>query len=105
MKCRQRDPWRHKPIPTAPPPDTSRLPRHRYEVLECIYSSDKAYRALLLRDDRGLIHVSCEKWDLSEWEYSGHGFWSRIGRGTSITDTVDNARKLAQERLLELGAT
>ena len=92
-------------MPTPPPPDTSKVPRHRYEVLECLYSSDKGTRALLLRDERGLIHVSCEEWDLSEWEHAGYGFWNPLGSGTTITDTVDNARKLARERLAELGGT
>jgi hypothetical protein len=87
-----------------PPPDTTRTPRYRYQVLECIYSADSSYRAVLTRDDRGLIHVSCEKWDLSEWEHCGYAFWSPIGRGETITDTVDNGRKLARERLVELGA-
>jgi hypothetical protein len=87
-----------------PPPDTTSVPKHRYEVLEIIYSSDKASRALLLRDDRGLIHVACQKWDLSEWEHCGDAFWNPLGRGTTITDTIANARKLARERLVELGA-
>lgn len=92
------------PSSQPPPPDTSRTPRYRYEVLECIYSANNSHRAVLTRDDRGLFHVSCEKWDLSEWEHCGYGFWSPIGSGATITDTVDNARKLGRERLLELGA-
>lgn len=31
-------------------------------------------------------------------------FWNPVGRGTTITDTIANARKLARERLVELGA-
>jgi hypothetical protein len=87
-----------------PPPDTTHVPRHRHEVLECVYSPDKSHRALLVRDDRGLIHISCQTWDLSEWENLGYGFWNPVGQGMSITDTIDNARKLAQERLRELGS-
>lgn len=87
-----------------PPPDTTSAPKHRYEVLEVIYSLDHASRALLLRDERGLIHLCCQKWDLSEWDHCGHAFWNPVGRGTTITDSIDNARKLARERLVELGA-
>ena len=92
------------PSSLPPPPDTTRMPRHRHEVLECIYSADNGYRAVLTRDGRGLFHVSCEKWDLSEWELCGYGIWSPIGSGVTIADTIDNARKLGRERLVELGA-
>jgi len=44
-----------------------------------------------------------EMWNLSEWENPGIAFWSPVGLGTTITDTVDSARSLAGERLLELG--
>jgi hypothetical protein len=42
-------------------------------------------------------------WDLSEWENSGFAFWSPVGQGTTITDTIDNAQLLAREKLRELG--
>jgi len=87
-----------------PPPDETRTPRHRYDVVECVYSSDKRHRAVLLRDPRGLFHLQCQMWDLSEWEYCHQAFWSQVGQGTTITDTLDNARRLAQERLTELAA-
>jgi hypothetical protein len=43
-------------------------------------------------------------WDLSDWEHCGQAFWSQVGRGNTITDTIDNARLLAREKLLEFGA-
>jgi predicted Rdx family selenoprotein len=96
--------WHETCLAPPPPPDKSSMPRHRHQALEIVYSSDDAYRALLLRDNGGLIRISCEKWDLSEWERSGRGFWNPTGSGTTITDTIDSARKLARERLVELGA-
>jgi hypothetical protein len=94
-------------MPTAvpPSPDTSKLPRHKYEVLECVYSCDNRYRAVLLRDDLGLFRVSCDKWDLSQWVSSGYAFWNPVGRGLTIVDSLENARLLARQRLLELGVT
>src|ERR1700683_4921273 len=93
-------------MPTCPPPppDTSQMLQHRYKVLECSYSSNNTYRALLIQDDRGHFRVSCEKWDTSDWEYCADAFWSQIGRGITLTDTLENARKLARERLVELEA-
>ena len=91
------------PVSPPPPPDTTKVPHHRYEVLECLYSSDNKYRAALLRDDQGFFRISCEIWDLSEWEHCGHGFWNPVGRGATIVDTLDNARLLAEETLIELG--
>ena len=73
-------------------------------MLECLYSLDKNHRAVLTRDGKGLVRVRCESWNLSEWEQSGIGFWNPRGKGATITDTIDNARALARERLIELGA-
>jgi hypothetical protein len=86
----------------APRPDTS-TPKYHSPTLECIYSADNSHRAVLTRDDGGLIRVSCEKWDLSEWEDCGYAFWAPIGRGATVTNTVDNGRRLAREKLIELG--
>src|SRR5580658_358631 len=100
---------RHRPesaaVPTStlPPPDTTHTPRYTAEsVLECLYSADTKHRAVLTRDGRGLLHVRCQVWDLSEWERLGSGFWNPVGKGATITDTIENARLLAQERLREL---
>ena len=87
-----------------PSPDTTILPHHRYEILECLYSSDSKYRAMLLRDDNGLFRVSYEMWDLSEWEQLAYAFWSPVGKGATIVDSLENARLLARERLVKLDA-
>jgi hypothetical protein len=91
--------------PQPPPPDTSHVPRYsNLTVLECLYSEDLRYRAVLVRDSSAYLRVRYEMWDLSEWPNSGFAFWGQVGQGTTITDTIDNARLLARERLLELGA-
>ena len=74
-------------------------------MLECLYSADTEYRAVLSLDARGLIHVSCEKWTRSQrWDGSNFAHWLSVGKGMTITDTIENARVLARERLIELGA-
>ena len=90
--------------PQPPPPDTSHIPRYvNLTVLECLYSEGSRYRAVLVRDSSAYLRVRYEKWDLSEWEDNSFGFWGPVGQGTTITDTIDNARLLARERLLEFG--
>jgi hypothetical protein len=88
---------------SAPPPDITKIPQHLYEVLEVIYSSSNTYRALILRDDKGLMRVTCEMWNLSELEHLGTGYWGQVGKGATITDTIGSARILARERLREVG--
>jgi hypothetical protein len=74
-------------------------------VLECLYSADTEYRAVLTLDARGVIRVNCEKWITSErWDGSNFAHWLTVGEGLTITDTIENARVLARERLTELGA-
>jgi hypothetical protein len=88
-----------------PQPDTNKVPRYVDETaVECIYSDDLHHRAVLLSDSANNFRVRCEKWDVSEWETSGIGFWMQVTQGTTMTDSIDTARLLARERLLELGA-
>jgi hypothetical protein len=88
-----------------PPPDTSKIPRYKDKTfVECIYSDDLKYRAVLLRDGSGILHIRREMWDVAEWEVCSSAFWVQVTQGTTITDTIDNARSLGRERLLALGA-
>ena len=88
-----------------PPPDTNKIPRYKDKIfVECIYSDDLKYRAVLLRDNSANLHIRCEMWDLAEWEDGSGAFWVQVTQGTTITDTIGNARSLARERLLALGA-
>jgi hypothetical protein len=87
-----------------PPPDKGHIPRYvNQAVVECVYSQDSRLRAVLVRDGTENLRIRCERWDVSEWENSSFAFWSPVGHGTTITDTVENARLLARERLRELG--
>ena len=89
----------------APAPNKTDTPRYiDNSVLECIYPADGEYRAVVTRDAAGLLHVRCEMWDTSEWDSSNIAFWIPFGQGATLTDTIENARILARERLRELGA-
>ena len=82
-----------------PPPDTS-VPRlTTEEVVEIIYSPSKRYREVITRDQRGLLRVHDERWFTEDWDTAGAAFWCPYDRSATITDTLDNARKLAAEAL------
>src|SRR5215472_3789278 len=92
---------------SAPPPapDVALVPQYvDSSVLECLYSIDKKFRAVITRDKQDLIHVRCEVWDVFDWESSGTCLWRPVGKGAALTDTVESARVLARGRLVELGA-
>lgn len=82
-----------------PPPDTSAPRLTTEELVEVIYSPSKWYREVITRDQRGLLRVHDERWFTEDWDVAGAAFWSPYDRGATITDTLDNARKLAAEAL------
>ncbi|SRR6266699_6466318 len=91
--------------PQPPPePDKARFPSYiGNETLEAHYSKDARQRAVLTRDGEGLLRVRLERWVVYDWgtERAWAG-WLPVGTRATITDTLDNARRLAQERLVEL---
>jgi hypothetical protein len=90
----------------VPAPDTTHTPQYRNgAVVECLYSADNRHRAVLVRAADGLLHIHCDVWDTSEWRDRRIAFWNPVGKGASITDTIENARVLGRERLLEVGAS
>jgi hypothetical protein len=92
--------------PPPPPPDTKvRFSRVGEEEIECLYSPQHEYRAVISRDRAGLYRVCRERWNTSDWELARHAFWSEDERTVTITDTVENARTLAMEHLSEVTDT
>ena len=81
------------PFSFHPPPDTTKTPRYRFEVLEFAYSQNKRYRAALLRDEQGIFRICCEMWDLSAFECSGRGYWNPVGSEIPAVDTLEDARQ------------
>jgi hypothetical protein len=83
-----------------PPPDTTVPFRHTsQEAVETVYSRSQKYRVVLARDERGLFRIHSERWDTDDWDVGGSPHWCPHNRGVSITDTLENARKLAGEKL------
>ncbi len=67
------------------------------EVVQEIPSGDGKRKATLWRREDGLIEVEILRW------VPGHdhepSYWSRVGRGVTLIDTVEKARAVAVEEL------
>ena len=50
---------------------------------------------IITTDSNGLYRVRREFWDTGDWEVAGVAFWNQNDRFATITDTLENARKLA----------
>ena len=83
-----------------PSPDTSALVSVRgQEVVEEFFSPDKWQRVTILRDDRGIFRVRSFRWCTEDWEVAGRAFWIQADAMNTMTDTLDDARRLAGEYL------
>lgn len=82
-----------------PPPDVSHQPGIAGQSIdEILYSDSKCERAIITHDVSGIYRIHMQFWDIKDWK-AGHGaFWYDEGSG-SYTDTLELARKLAQEKL------
>ena len=84
----------------APPPDTSALvPVRGQQVVEEFFSPDKWQRVTILRDEGGVLRVRSFRWCTEDWEVAGQAFWNEVDAMNTMTDTLDNARRLASECL------
>ncbi len=82
-------------------PNTSHIPSLvNGTVVEIFYSQHNEFRAIILKRSDGTFQIWKEKWDLSEWDFIGEGFWNPQDPGTTFTDQIETARVLAREKLL-----
>jgi len=82
-----------------PPPDLSQQPSIAGQsVDEILYSESKSERAIITHDTSGIHRIHVQFWDSSDWKAGQGAFWYDGGGGT-LTDTIEQARKLARERL------
>jgi len=89
---------------TPPPPDTSVSGSRVNEIeVDVLYSVTKSHRVVITRDARGLFRVHGERWDTGDWDVAGAAYWVSYDRLATITDTLENARTLAQEALEQVG--
>jgi hypothetical protein len=78
-------------------PNVTIIPSYPNETtLETVYSRNNNYRVAITRDSRGIFRMNEARWILSD--YDGKGVWEELGSG-SLTDTLEIARTLAQEKL------
>ena len=86
-----------------PPPDTSALvPVRGQHVMEEFFSHDRWQRVSILRDDSGIFRVRSFRWCIDDWEVAGRAFWIQVDAMNTMTDTMDDARRLAREYLMGL---
>ena len=84
-----------------PSPDISRNPQIAGQtVVEVIYSPSNLVRGIITVDAHGVYRIRTEFWDTRDWDVAGAAFWAQAHLGT-FTDTVENARTLCRERMLE----
>jgi len=84
---------------TAPPDKLSVTRYSREEMLEVRYSQDGSDRAVLTRDEQRLIRVHFETWYAEGADEHYPPSWIPVGRTATITDTVENAQSIADDRL------
>jgi len=83
-------------------PDIQQVPKfHSEVVVEILFSRQNNYRAIITKTRQGTFHVMREKWDLSDWEQIGEGYWNPDDHFNTLTDQLETARKLALEKLKE----
>jgi len=83
-------------------PDIHNEPKFIAEdVVEILYSRKKTYRAIITRTQQHTFHIRRERWDLSDWDIIGEGYWNPDDPFTTLTDRLDTARTLAREKLAE----
>ncbi len=69
------------------------------EVVEVIYSDDKRYRVAILRDEKGVFRVHRFRWATEDWDIVREAFWIQDDAFNTITDNLENAKRLAGEIL------
>jgi hypothetical protein len=86
-----------------PLPDTSALlPVRGQDVVQEFFSQDKRQRVSILRDGKGIFRVRSFRWCIEDWEVAGRAFWIQEDAMNTMTDTLEDARRLAGEYLAGL---
>jgi hypothetical protein len=73
-----------------------------HQVVEEFFSEDKRQRVTILRDESGIFRVRSFRWCIEDWEVAGRAFWIQEDAMNTMTDTVEDARRLAGEYLTGL---
>ena len=85
-----------------PPPDVEAIPVYvRESVEEILFSMHSLFRAVLTKDNQEVYRVHRDYWCVSDFEYIGKGYWCKCDQMNTMTDTLENARELAKQKLRE----
>jgi hypothetical protein len=71
------------------------------DLLEQITSSDGNRRALIKRAGEGRILVEIEHLVAGDGVHEPRAYWSRVRQPVTVTDSIENARRLAAEAIGE----
>lgn len=86
----------------VPPPDTASIPAYiRESVVERLFSTNNLFRAVITKDAQAVFRVHRDYWCVSDYEYIGEGYWCQCDQMNTMTDTLESARELAQQKLRE----
>jgi hypothetical protein len=90
--------------PTEPPPrpDTRQPRLVAQTIVDVVYSASGSDRAIIGLGSDGVYRVRTEHWNVSEWYSDGLAFWSQCHLST-FTDTLEDAKRLAEELLPSAG--
>jgi hypothetical protein len=72
------------------------------EVVEEFFSPGKRQRVAILRDEKGIFRVRSFRWCIEDWEVAGRAFWIEADAMNTMTDTMEDARRLAGEYMAGL---
>ena len=86
---------------TLPPDKLSDTRYSREETLEVRYSQSGSDRAVLTRDGQRLIRVHFETWYAENVDDHYPASWIPVGRTATITDSIESAQAIADDRLRE----
>lgn len=82
-----------------PLPNETEVPQFDGEaVIELIYSDKRERRVFILQDKNRIFRSYVQWWDTSDWD-AGYGAHWTGGYGSSLTDSLERARELANEQL------
>jgi hypothetical protein len=85
--------------PPPPPDRTAPFSHLGEEEIESRYSRSGLYRIIVSRDRAGRYRIHRQRWDTGDWDVARVAQWLEDDRMATITDTLENARSLARQRL------
>ena len=93
--------WLSRTPARAPEPDVGQQPTfHGEELVEVKYSKRRRNRAAITHDRQARYRVHLQSWDTSGWKVGGSPTWIPSDRFACFADTLDRARDIAREALL-----